>query len=82
MVPNVSKESVVMHSINQSVGEAATLKVGYRPSEVAVALGIGITRTRQFIASGRIASVRIGKCIIVTEDAIRAFLATAQNGGV
>jgi hypothetical protein len=56
-----------------------SLKLGYRPHEVAKAIGIGLTRTRQIIASGAIASVRIGKCIIVTEDAIRAFLA---KGGV
>ena len=68
--------------MNEAQSNSFRLKVGYRPSEVAIALGIGITRTRQYIASGRIASVRIGKCIIVTEDAIRAFLATAQNGGV
>ena len=58
------------------------LKVAYRPSEVAKALGMGITRIRQHIASGAIASVRIGKCVLVTEEAIRAFLAAAPKGGV
>jgi len=59
------------------------LKLGYRPAEVAKALGIGITRTRQYIAQGRIQSVRIGKCILVTEEAMRAFLSdAAMKGGV
>lgn len=59
------------------------LKLGYRPAEVAKALGIGITRTRQYIAQGRIQSVRIGKCILVTEEAMRAFLSdAAAKGGV
>lgn len=58
------------------------LKIGYRPHEVAKAIGIGLTRTRHYIKSGAIASVRIGKCVIVTEDAIRAFLASgAMKGG-
>jgi len=63
--------------------QTQSLKIGYRPHEVAKAIGIGITRTRQYIASGAIASVRIGKCVVVTEDAIRAFLAgNAAKGGV
>ena len=62
---------------------ATFLKVAYRPGEVAKALGIGITRTRQYIAEGRIKSVRVGKCILVTEEAMRAFLSdAAATGGV
>jgi excisionase family DNA binding protein len=62
---------------------AVSLRLAYRPGEVAKALGIGITRTRQYISEGRIQSVRIGKCILVTEDAIRVFLAdAAAKGGV
>jgi excisionase family DNA binding protein len=59
-------------------------KLAYRPNEVAKILGIGLTRTRQYIASGAIGSVRIGKCILVTEEAMRAFLANAATlkGGV
>lgn len=56
-----------------------TLRLAYRPREVAKIIGIGITRTRELIADGRIASIRIGKCVLVTEDAIRAFLATASQ---
>lgn len=56
-----------------------TLRLAYRPREVAKIIGIGITRTRDLIADGRIASVRIGKCVLVTEDAIRAFLAAASQ---
>jgi excisionase family DNA binding protein len=58
------------------------LKVAYRPSEVAKAIGIGLTNARKLIASGAIASVRIGKCVLVTEEAMRAFLAAAPKGGV
>jgi excisionase family DNA binding protein len=68
-----ARHTVVQHS---------PLKVAYRPSEVAKALGMGITRIRQHIASGAIASVRIGKCVLVTEEAMRAFLAAAPKGGV
>jgi len=61
----------------------SALKLAYRPGEVAKALGIGITRTRQYISDGRIKSVRIGKCVLVTEEAIRAFLSDAAvKGGV
>jgi 2-C-methyl-D-erythritol 4-phosphate cytidylyltransferase len=53
-------------------------RLGYRPDEVAQIIGLGATRTRQYIALGLLASVRIGTCIIVTEDAIRAFLSKDQ----
>lgn len=56
-----------------------TLRLAYRPREVAKIIGIGLTRTRDLIADGRIASIRIGKCVLVTEDAIRAFLAAASQ---
>jgi len=56
-----------------------TLRLAYRPREVAGIIGIGLTRTRDLIAQGRIASIRIGKCVLVTEDAIRAFLAAASQ---
>lgn len=56
-------------------------RLSYRPREVAKIIGIGLTRTRGYIDSGAIASVRIGKCVLVTEEAIRAFLAAAPKGG-
>lgn len=55
------------------------LRLAYRPREVAKIIGMGLTRTRDLIADGRISSIRIGKCVLVTEDAIRAFLANAQE---
>lgn len=61
----------------------SSLKVAYRTSEVARALGIGITRTRQYISEWRIKSVKVGKFILVTEEVIRAFLLDAAvKGGV
>jgi excisionase family DNA binding protein len=56
-------------------------KISYRPKEVAAVTGIGITRIREHIASGRLKSSRIGKCIVVTEESIREFLAAAASGG-
>jgi excisionase family DNA binding protein len=63
----------------QKSAQSHALRLAYRPREVAKIIGIGITRTRDLIADGRIASVRIGKCVLVTEDAIRAFLAAASQ---
>jgi excisionase family DNA binding protein len=62
-----------------NTAQSHELRLAYRPREVAKIIGIGITRTRDLIAEGRIASVRIGKCVLVTEDAIRAFLAAASQ---
>ena len=57
-------------------------RFGLRIRETAEALGLGLTVTRRLVASGAIASIRIGKRIIVTPEAIAAFLATAAKGGV
>jgi excisionase family DNA binding protein len=66
-------------SDNQKSAQTSDLRLAYRPREVAKIIGIGLTRTRDLIAQGRIASIRIGKCVLVTEDAIRAFLAAASQ---
>ena len=72
-----------MESKNTQTLKSPPLKLAYRPGEVAKALGIGITRTRQYISEGHLTSVRIGRCILVTEEAIRAFLSDAAvKGGV
>jgi excisionase family DNA binding protein len=75
-----------MHTAKPTLAEAVTppsFKLAYRPGEVARILGIGLTRTRQYIAQGRIKSVKVGKCILVTEEAMRAFLSDAAvKGGV
>ncbi len=68
---------------HHTVVQYSSLKVAYRLSEVAKALGIGLTHARKLVASGAIASVRVGKCVLVTEEAMRAFLASAAvKGGV
>ena len=56
-------------------------KFAYRPSEAAKLIGIGLTNIRARIASGELASIRIGKCVLVTPEAIAAFLASAAKGG-
>ncbi len=53
-------------------------RLGYRPAEVARLIGIGTTRTRELIRTGKIKSVRIGRSIVVTEESIRAFLASQE----
>jgi excisionase family DNA binding protein len=73
-----------MHTTKSTpADDTPPLKLAYRPAEVARILGIGLTRTRQYIAEGRIKSARVGKCVLVTEEAMRAFLADAAvKGGV
>ena len=81
----MSNTSSTLAASTDAVGHAAKgdpPRAAYRPAEVARMLGIGATRTRQYIASGAIASVRIGKCVLVTPEAVTAFLAAAVKGGV
>lgn len=54
-------------------------RLALSPEEVAEAIGMGVTRTREIIRAGKIKSVRIGRRVLVTPDAIRAFL--ANQGG-
>lgn len=56
-------------------------RFGLRPKEAAKSLGIGLTRFLDLVRQGRIRSVRVGRAIIVPVDALRDFLAAAQNGG-
>jgi excisionase family DNA binding protein len=49
-------------------------KIGYRPLEVAKALGIGETLARELIRKGEIKSVKIGRVVIVPHAEIDAYL--------
>ncbi|HEX2679892.1 MAG TPA: helix-turn-helix domain-containing protein [Candidatus Dormibacteraeota bacterium] len=42
--------------------------------EVARLLGIGRTKTFQLIASGELPSVRLGRCVRVSSDALRRWI--------
>jgi excisionase family DNA binding protein len=62
-------------------------RFAYRVREAALALGLGVTMTRRLIAAGTLKSIRVGKRILVPEDAIRAFFehaartSASQKGG-
>ncbi len=52
-----------------------TDKLLYRPSEVGDAIGVGRSKAYELIASGEIPSIRIGGCVRVPVDALRAWIA-------
>jgi excisionase family DNA binding protein len=62
-----------------------TERVGFRVKEVARALGIGLTRTRELIQTGRLPCVRIGRTQIITVRQLQEFVlsleAQAKKGG-
>lgn len=44
-------------------------------------LGLGITKTRELVASERLKVVRIDRRVVVPEDSVRAFLEAHSVGG-
>ena len=50
------------------------LRLAYRPTEVADALGIGRTVVYRLIKEGRIRTLRVGTRIVVPREAILDFL--------
>lgn len=56
-------------------------RMAYKVKEVAAAIGLGLTTTWALVNSGDIRSVRVGKRVLVTTDAVREFLANHAGGG-
>lgn len=54
-------------------------KLSYTLKEASQALGLGMTKVREGVASGAIASFRVGRRILVTRTALDAFI-RAQTG--
>ncbi len=57
-----------------------------RPIAISVAkaadtLGLGITKTKELVASNRIASIRVGRRVLIPLKALEAFLVEEQAGG-
>ncbi len=49
--------------------------LGFRPKDVAKALGIGLTLATELIRKGEIESIRIGRAIVVPRASLDVFLA-------
>jgi excisionase family DNA binding protein len=58
--------------------EKAVDRIGYRPKEVAQMLGIGESTMLRLIRDGAFSVVRVGSIIIITADALKAFLAAHE----
>ena len=54
--------------------QGRTAKSAYSPAEVAVDIGLGMTKTRALIASGVIPSIRIGRLVRVRHNDLVAYL--------
>ncbi|MBI1949353.1 MAG: helix-turn-helix domain-containing protein [Deltaproteobacteria bacterium] len=50
-------------------------KMGFRPREVAQALGLGITLVRSLIARGELRSIKLGRAVIVPRSEVERFIA-------
>jgi excisionase family DNA binding protein len=56
-------------------GQARTVEpMTYRVTEAAAALGVSRSTAYELISSGTIPSVRVGRCVRVPVDALRAWL--------
>ncbi len=56
-------------------------EVVFTVEQAARELGLGITKTRELVASERLKVVRIDRRVVVPEDSIRAFLEAHSVGG-
>ena len=54
-------------------------KILMRPRETAEALGLGLSKTYQLLATGKLPSIRVGRSIRVPVDALNAWVKTAQQ---
>ncbi len=54
-------------------------KLLLKPHEVSEQLGIGRSRTYELLASGELTSIRIGKSIRVTKEALHEFVQKLQQ---
>lgn len=50
-----------------------------RPSEAALALGIGRSKLYALLASGELPVVRIGRCVRIPRDALERWIATQMT---
>jgi excisionase family DNA binding protein len=57
-------------------------RYAYKVKDAAAAIGLGLTTTWGLVNSGVLKSVRVGRRVLVTTEAIREFLALAGAGGV
>lgn len=48
--------------------------LGYRPKDVAKALGIGLTLATELIRKGHIESVRVGRAVVVPRASLESYL--------
>ena len=51
-------------------------------TEAASSLGLGLTTMKHLISSGKIASIRVGRRVLVSQKALDAFIDAEQIGGV
>jgi excisionase family DNA binding protein len=51
----------------------------YRPEEAAQLLGLGRSTVFELIASGQLASVRVGRLRRIPADALRSFISDLQS---
>lgn len=56
-------------------------RYAYKVKDAAAAIGLGLTTTRALVKSGALKSVRVGRRVLVTTEAIREFLANHAGGG-
>ena len=54
-------------------------KILMRPRETAEALGIGLSKTYQLLATGELPSIRVGRNIRIPVDALKAWIQERQE---
>ena len=52
----------------------APLPILYSPAEVAAHLRISVRTVKRFIASGKLATLRFGRAVLITDEELRRFL--------
>jgi excisionase family DNA binding protein len=57
-----------------------TIRLAYRPEEVAQLLGLGRTTVFELLRSGELESVKAGRARLVPADAIDRYLSKASAG--
>lgn len=58
---------------------ASTGKLLHRPNDVKAALGIGTTTLYRLIGEGKLKTVKIGSATRITDESMRAFVASLER---
>ena len=79
-LPQESKTPATTAKTSTATTSSNDGRLAYKVKDAAGAIGLGTTTTWALVKSGALKSVRVGRRVLITTEAIREFLAGAGGG--